>query len=214
MKRHSPIILPLVLALVGLSGGGSQAAAVTWDGGGDDDDWDTVYNWDNNELPGSTADVIFGTAFTSGTSINLIAARTVNSFTINTATGFSITGGDTLTLSSGQFTRNDVDGTEGNHSLTADITLGANGVFNINGDGITTISGEIGDGTDTFSLTKSGNGILVLAGANASYKGDTIVSGGVLRLGDGNHLPDGAGNGNLVAQPSHRKDKKWAGADI
>ena len=176
-----------------------QAQTRTWDGGsGANDNWTSTANWDNNALPETTADVIFGTGFGSGTSIDLGGNRTVNSFTYNTLTAFSITGGDDLILTSGLLTRNDIAGTEGNHSIAANIILGANGVFNINGSGTTTLNGAIEDGANTFSLTKSGNGILILSGASESYGGDTIVSGGILRLGADNQIADGTGFGNLV----------------
>jgi fibronectin-binding autotransporter adhesin len=196
LRYSNPFAAIVAAALISTSS--SQAQTRTWDGGGGNDNWNTTGNWDNNALPENTADVIFGTGFGSGTSIDLIATRTVNSFTIDTTTAFSITGGNDLILTAGLLTRNDVAGTEGDHSFTANIVLGANGVFDINGDGTTTIIGAIEDGANTFSLTKSGNGVLILAGAADSYGGDTIVSGGILRLGTDNQIANGALFGNLV----------------
>lgn len=192
-----------ILSLSAVTLVGSQTAFAqtrTWDGGGGagNDNWGTLGNWDNDALPETTANVVFGTAFTSGTDIDLVTNRTVNSLTIDTATAFVISGGNTLTLTSGQLTRNDVSGTEGNHSITAGITLGANGVFNVNGDGTLTIVGAISDGANSYGLTKSGNGVLILSGADETYNGDTIVTGGVLRLGAANQLANGTGDGNLV----------------
>lgn len=199
MKRNLSNPFTAIVAAALVSTSHSQAQTRTWDGGGANDDWSTINNWDGNTiLPQTTADVVFGTGFDSGTSINLTAARIVNSFTINTATAFTITGGDNLTLTSGQLTRNDVAGTEGNHSITAAFILGANGAFAINGSGTLTLNGAISDGASSFSLTKSGNGVLILSGGAETYNGNTTVSGGILRLGAANQIPDGAGNGNLT----------------
>lgn len=197
--RHMLTRAVLVLQVFALGGlVTARAVTRTWDGGGANDNWSTTANWDNNALPETTADVIFATGFGSGTSIDLGTDRTVNSFTINTTTAFSITGGDDLTLTSGLLTRNNVSGTENNHSITAAIILGANGVFDINGSGSLTISGAIEDGAGTLSFTKTGSGLLVLAGGVNTYNGDTIVNGGILQLGADNKIGDGAGFGNLV----------------
>lgn len=196
-KLSNSIIASFTFSMAVISN--SHAAIVTWDGGsGGLDNWNTNGNWSIAGTPANTDDVVFGSAFTSGNSIDLVAARIVNSFTINTLTAFSITGGDNLTITSGQLTRNDIAGTELDHSITAAVILGTNGAFNINGSGTLTIAGTISDGASSFSLTKSGNGVLILSGAAESYNGDTTVSGGVLRLGADNQITNGAGFGNLV----------------
>ena len=182
----------------------ANAATRTWDGehstgaSASRDNWTNNNNWDNNAQPLATDDVVFGSAFSSGTSIDLNGNKTVNSLTINTTTAFSLDGGDDLTLTSGQLIRNDVTGTEGDHLITANLILGANGAFNINGSGLLTISGVIQDGANLFNLTKSGTGTLVLSGGAETYNGDTIVNGGILRLGAANQLADGTGFGHLV----------------
>ena len=130
--RFCSLVSLSAFALLGTQATHSQTR--TWDGSGVGDNWDTISNWDNNALPETTADVVFGTAFTSGTSIDTIASRTVNSLTINTVTGFSVgNAADTLTLTSGILNRNDVAGVEGNHTISSPITLGANGLWTIAG---------------------------------------------------------------------------------
>ena len=177
------IAMPLLALLVS----NAPAQTSTWNGGGGDNLWSTTRNWDVS--PDDGFDIVFGTGFDSGTTIDTIANRFINSFTINTTTAFTLIGGDTLTIASGALTRNDVAGTEGNHSINANITLGAAGNFNISGAGTLTIAGVIGDGGNTLSLTKSGNGTLVLEGVN-TYAGGTTLSGGRLALGVDNVLPD------------------------
>lgn len=64
-----------------------------------------------------------------------------------------------------------------NHSSTAVLTV--NSSVNNNGSGV-------------ISLTKSGTGLLVLAGTGSTYSGGTVINGGTLRI---------AGNGSLGATP-------------
>lgn len=62
----------------------------------------------------------------------------------------------------------------------------------------TSFRGPIGG---MIALTKAGTGIQALSGAS-TYSGDTTVSGGTLRLGANNVLPDGAGKGNVAVEGS------------
>jgi len=155
----------------------AQAATTTWDGGGANTNWDTVANWSTDALPFTTDIVEFGSGFASGTTISLNGNRTADSLIINTASGFSITD-STLTLSTGNITRNDVAGTETDQTISSAIALGANGTWTIDGSGslITTgvVSGE-------FTLAKAGAGTLTMNGNSANtFTGNTTVSAGTL----------------------------------
>ena len=86
--------------------------------------WDTVTNWNNDAVPANGDIVQFGSAFTSGTSINLNGNRTAASLIISTLSAFSITN-STLTLSAGDITRSDIAGTEADQTIGSAITLGA-----------------------------------------------------------------------------------------
>ena len=69
-------------------------------------------------------------------------------------------------------------------SLTFANSLDLNGgsrTINVNANSAT-VSGNIVDGTGTGSLTKTGSGMLVLAGSN-TYNGTTTVSSGTLQIG-------------------------------
>jgi autotransporter-associated beta strand protein len=162
----------------------SAQAQSVWDGGGATDVWSDAANWNNNALPASTADVTFGTGFGSGTSITLGASdRTVNSLTINTATGFSIDSGSTgsryLILTSGDLTRIDTPNAEGNHTLE-NVRIGANGLWDISGSGRLIIEGRLDEVSGSHSITKAGPGTLEFEVGSMAYSGGTTVLGGTL----------------------------------
>ena len=67
--------------------------------------------------------------------------------------------------------------------LISSVATGAR-TFTFQGNGGTTISGALTNGSATVSLTKSGAGALTLLGNN-SYSGTTTISGGTLQVGNG-----------------------------
>jgi len=163
--------------------------AATWDGGGAaNDNWDYssgagIYdNWDDNNLPATTADVTFASAFgVGGTSISLNGDRTANSLTINTGTAFSIAN-STLALTSG----NIMVSVDGNHDFNSAMNIGSTaavwditGTQDNNGAHGLDVGGQI---TGSGSITKSGNGTLLLdaTGGNPNFTGDMVVTGGRL----------------------------------
>ncbi len=205
-------ILGLALQVVLLASTG-HAATKVWDGGGANDDWATQNNWNGNALPAASGDtIVFGTGFGSGTSISLGANRSIAALSITNATSFSLDN-NTLTLSAGTITRTVTTGTT---TINSAVTLGANGVWNIEGN--LTVSGIVSD-SGTFSITKNGAGTLILSGVNSydggtivnngmvvmsgnmtSYDGNTTVNGGIMRATtSANSLGDGSsGNPNTV----------------
>lgn len=56
------------------------------------------------------------------------------------------------------------------------------------------VSGAIVDGTDVGALTKSGNGVLVLSSNTSSFTGQTLVTGGILRITANGALGSTVGN--------------------
>ena len=64
-----------------------------------------------------------------------------------------------------------------NGARPAILTAGGNGTS-------TLYTGRLVDGTSTLGLIKAGSGTLILSGANA-YSGGTVVSAGVLQIGNG-----------------------------
>jgi fibronectin-binding autotransporter adhesin len=78
-------------------------------------------------------------------------------------------------------------------------TLSANATFNVanNGAGTGTLRlGHVGDTGAGFGITKSGAGTLVLASPN-TYRGNTTVTGGTLRLADATNTS----SNNIPASP-------------
>ncbi|HJT81001.1 MAG TPA: autotransporter-associated beta strand repeat-containing protein, partial [Chthoniobacterales bacterium] len=169
-----------------------KAATRTWDGGGADALWDTILNWDNDALPANGDIIVFGSAFSSGSTISLNGNRTVGSLQINTITGFSLTN-STLTLGSGDITRVDAVGTEADQTISSNIALGADGNWNIAGSGNFTVSGIV---SGARKLTKLGAGTLILSGAN-TFTGEFSASAGTVGLG--NDSATGTGNFKIGA---------------
>ena len=196
-RRRAARIWPLwlLLCLVQFAVLKCEAATTrTWDGGGTNAFWDTVVNWDNDALPATSDIVQFSTGLGSGAAINLNGNRTAASLTINTLSAFSITN-STLTLSSGDITRNDIAGTEADHTITSGIALGADGSWTINGSGSLIASGVI---SGSQKLTKLGTGTLVLSGVN-TFSGLTTVSAGVLNAQNSSAFGTTAGNVSITS---------------
>ena len=85
--------------------------------------------------------------------------------------------------------------TTGTSSYADGITLGANSTVDVDGTQLT-LSGVIGDGGGTFNLTKTGNGILVLSGAN-TYDGNTAINAGTVNVTHATGLGS-AGSGTVT----------------
>ncbi|MEZ5414315.1 MAG: autotransporter-associated beta strand repeat-containing protein [Opitutaceae bacterium] len=179
----------------------SAQAQKRWDGGGGNNRWSTSNNWNSNGQPNSSATVIFDNTFvgTLPSTIQLRGNRTANILTFDTGDSLSLINGSgsrALNLYSGQINR--TSGSSGSQGLAFTyLDLQTNGVFDINGSGTFTISSRIRDEGGSWSVTKTGSGLLVLSGAN-EYLGSTNIgtsggaSGGTLRLGANNVLPSTA----------------------
>lgn len=188
----------LLLGLVLLVSPFVQAQTKRWDGGGGNNRWNTNNNWNSNGQPNSSATVIFDNTYvgTLPSTIQLRGNRTANILTFDTGDTLALingTGSRALNLYSGQINR--TVGSSGTQSLEFSyLDLQANGVFDINGSGTFTIESVIRNEGGTWSVTKTGNGTLILAGTN-TYGGGTNIgtsgggSGGTLQLGADNVLP-------------------------
>lgn len=174
------------------------AVSTVWDGGGADTRFTTATNWDFNTRPAfdGTATLTFGTG---GSSASVDTNAFVHGLLLNRNADFTFTaGGGTLALSSGGLRALLPSATSRAYTLAPNVVLVSNQTWAVtnNGAGVATltVSGTISDGGSGASLTKSGNGVLVLAGDN-SYGGlTTVKTGGVVRVSHANALgsPSGA----------------------
>ena len=96
--------------------------AGVWDGGGGDNNWNTPTNWDDDQLPGSSTNVVIGAAFSG---ITIASANAVSVSSVNSAASLSITAGT--------------------FSIAADSTF--NNAVNVSGTGVLTL----GDASMTVS---------------------------------------------------------------
>ena len=178
------------------SGGGDDfnlmLTSPVWDGsGGGDTNWNTVTNWADNADPG-TVEVQFGTG---GTEASMNVSDMVKSVTFNRAGNFDIVaGGGTLTINEGITTT-----TANNFGIAAPVTLGASQTFDVFDGSSLTVSGAIGDGGNSYAITKTGAGTLTLTGTN-TFTGGTTINAGTLIVSGGDALAD-AGAVSIAAVP-------------
>ena len=179
------------------------AADRTWDGGGAaDSNFSTTNNWDLDTLPAfdGTDRAVFGTG---GATATVDTGVSLSGITFNRDAAFTVANGaGSLTLGAGGLSALLPSTTSRTYQIQEDVSFAANQVWSLtnNGAGVATVevSGTLGDGDSAFSLTKRGNGTLVLSGSN-TYDGITTVqAGGPLRVTHGNAL--GSTNGATFVQ--------------
>ena len=128
-------------------------------------------------------------AISGGASATIDVPATADAATL-TMGGLTVNHGGTATLN----VLTSSAPTDSAYGLTLAATaLNSNLVVNVanNGAGAGTLTlGAVSDPTGTYGLTKTGAGVLVLAGVN-SYHGSTTVAAGTLRLagGSSNNIP-------------------------
>lgn len=151
MQVPSPRLQRTARALALLGCAATQVEAVVWDKSAGTTLWSEPTNWDTDVEPDAASDVVFPAGAGLGTSITLTAGELARSLQFDAA--YSLSSEGTLTLANGNF----IQVAEG-ISATINTPL--------------TVSG---------ALTKTGNGILTLVGANTLPNG-TVISGGTLRV--------------------------------
>jgi fibronectin-binding autotransporter adhesin len=137
-----------------------------------------LLNFNNTAPTASASPIGTGVLTINGGTIDQTANAQVTLATNNAQTwdgNFTFTGTHTFNIGTGA------------------VTLTANRIVTNNGFSFTE-GGAIGDGGSGFSLTKSGNGLMILSGAN-TYSGGTTVTAGTLQF---NSLAAIAGSGANV----------------
>jgi autotransporter-associated beta strand protein len=134
-----------------------------------------------------TADDALGTT-AAGTTVASGATLDLANVTYSTTEAVTVNGG-TISTSTGT------------SSFAGAITLGAHSTFDVDGTQLT-VSGNVTDGDNTYNITKTGNGILVLSNTTNSYDGTTTISAGTLtvtgRLDSGTYSANIINNSALI----------------
>ena len=153
-------------------------ADALWDGGGADTNLSTEANWSGDALPSfeGYARAIFAAG---GAQATVDTPASFSKMIFNANTNFTVAAGaGVITNGAGGIKAGVPNTTSRTYTLAEDIVLGDSQFWSItnSGAGYTTlnVTGAISDGSQAYSLTKRGNGILVLAG-NSSYTGKTTL---------------------------------------
>jgi autotransporter-associated beta strand protein len=164
-------------------------AVSTWDGGGTDNNWTTAANWVGDVAPTAGDDLVFDGTVRTSTQNNFSVGTSFSSVTF-ASDDFSLAG-NRITLTSGIT----VDSGLTASVMSLNVTLGGSITVDVV-DTSLSISGVL---SGSNSLTKSGDGTLIVSGSN-TYTGATTVSDGVLQVNDGGVLGTGSitNNASLV----------------
>jgi len=134
--------------------------------------------------------------FLAGSTSTLTNSKQINSLVLSNQTlslggiGITINSGGILSTGSGNTII--TNGTLGTGSSSSSLYLWNSGT------GTQIIAANIGGGgpgPGAISLIKSGSGITIFTGSNASYNGQTYINGGTLQIGNGGT------NGNVSSAP-------------
>ena len=163
-----------------------------WDAGGDDTSMGTTNNWAGDLLPAFNG-ATYARFGTGGGTATVDRAISLYGMEFTRDGNFTVAaGGGVVTNGAGGITAAVPNTTSRAYGVSEDLILSDNQVWNVtnNGAGVATltVSGSVGsDPFYPFSLTKSGNGTLVLSGGN-TYEGVTTVANGTLAITHGGAL--------------------------
>ncbi|MFM8763697.1 MAG: autotransporter-associated beta strand repeat-containing protein, partial [Spartobacteria bacterium] len=184
-ELHLPRLTTCLGLLVLVATAPLSSAGTIWDAGGASNNIDNATNWDSNSNPlfDGTAVVTFGTAGSSATintNVNFLG------IIFNRDAAFDLlNGAGSLTVGASGITASPSGTGQRIYTISeSSLILGASQTWAITNNASTTIlsvSSVVSDGTNTFGLTKTGNGRVYLGGAN-TYDGATLVNAGTLRI--------------------------------
>src|SRR6056300_563735 len=149
-------------------------------------------------------------SYTGDTTVNVGTLKVTTNNALGTnAAGTTVASGATLDFANINYATTEaitvnggtISTSTGTSSFTGTITLGAHSTFDIDGTQLT-VSGNVTDGANTYNITKTGDGILVLSNTTNSYDGTTTISAGTLtvtgRLDSGTYSADIINNSALI----------------
>jgi autotransporter-associated beta strand protein len=159
-------------------------------GGGD---WDVAGNWTAGVPNAAAASAYFGGGITppaQDSTVTLAGTRTVGLVVFDSST-FKYTladgGGGSLLLDGGGGNAGNIQTISGTPEISVPLNLGpAGGILQISANATLTLSGNV---SGSSVMTKTGAGVLILAGSANTYTGATSVTDGTLRATDGVTLP-------------------------
>ncbi len=177
--------------------------SATWDAdGGADTLLSTATNWVDDTVPAfdGTTLAVFATG---GITATVDTAASLYGMTFSANTNFSVaSGAGVLTNGQGGILAQVPNTTSRTYTLAEDLVLTDNQIWTVtnNGAGTTTlnVSGAIDDRVLPYSLTKAGDGALILSGNNTYDGSTTVKTSGVLRISHSNAL--GSTNGATVVE--------------
>lgn len=165
--------------------------------------WSSSINWAAGVAPHNAGDTAtFASAITSSATVTLDQPETVSSVTFSNTASYTIAGTNALTFSSTSGAS--VNSTLGSHFIAVPVNLATNAGAVVSNGAALTLSGAV---SGTGSLTKNGNGTLVLSASNgygpAAGTVGTTINAGTVQLGNNAALSTGdvsvAGNSTIQA---------------
>ena len=179
----------------------SIAQGSTWAENGSGN-WSSPGNW-FAAVPHNPGDLaVFSSAITSSATVTLDQPETVGSVAFNNSSGYTISGTNTLTLSSTSSGAS-LGVVLGSHTIAVPLSLAVNTAASVATGGMLTLSGQI---SGTGTLTTGGNGTLVLSNSNgygpAAGSVGTTLNAGTVRVGNSASLSSGdvSVGGNATVQ--------------
>ena len=180
--------------MVAVGAASSASAEGVWDGGGSDSLWSTSENWDDDQLPGVGDDVEFGSAFTSGTQIDLDGDREVGTLIFSQGGTGLIIKDNTLTINSG-ITKS---GPTANSDFWSAVTLPNDITISSSTGGRIRFLGTLsGSGGIEFVATGVASS-LQLDGNNTGWSGGLVLQSGVANSVVNVFNTNGLGTGDVV----------------